>query len=116
LNLIEFARKSAEVMNRTRRRHRGYGGARYIPVGGDAYDGSRTRKGITDGRPTLGVRVSPQGIKRISMTEEDGGHRAAHDGFFAVSVTPGFSPVPNLLPFDANRFNGFFLRPTFENR
>src|SRR6185312_5238995 len=76
-HLIQFARETAEVMDRARRTHRRYRSDRNKPVRGDRQDHTRPRNPGANGDPCRSVFVLRQRVHGIPMAKEDSRH--AHD-------------------------------------
>ena len=80
LHLVEGARETAEVVDRPRPLLGGNARAGYVPVGGDAEDGLRTRQLAGDPLPGPGMLAGLDGVHRIAVAEEECGktrHRAS---------------------------------------
>ena len=71
LHLIEFTRKTAEIVNRSRGCTDGNARFRDKPVGGDGENGLRFRRLLPDSPPRCRVAVVEQCIHRTAMPEED---------------------------------------------
>src|SRR5690242_1165644 len=70
LNLVEFLREPAEIMNRTWMRHRSYCGLRNKPMGRDAENRFWLLDRFPDGSPCRGIHVLLKCVQRIAMSEE----------------------------------------------
>src|SRR5512146_3262087 len=78
LYLVQLARKSAEIVDRSWRRAHGHGCIFDVPVRRDRKYRLGPREGSADNRPLLRIWVYQQCIHRIPMPHEQGRHSFSH--------------------------------------
>src|SRR6476646_5169133 len=78
LHLKQFSRKSAEIMNGSRRSGDGYAGFWNKPVSGDRQDGLGFRCCLSYTAPCFCVAIVEDGVHRIAVTKKDRGEYLGH--------------------------------------
>ena len=74
LEVEQRLRKPVEVMDRSRRRHRGHRSGADVPVRGDRQDRARPGNRSAERRPCRGVSILLERVHRAAVSEEHRGH------------------------------------------
>ena len=75
----QLAREAAEVMDGSRRRHGGHGGAGDEPVRRDRQHAARARQHHTERRPGACLGIVMQRVHRVAVPEKQRRHQRTHD-------------------------------------
>ena len=78
LHLIEFLRKSTEIVNGPGCRHNGHAGLGNIPMSGDRQNGLWLWSLVAYPPPCFGVAITGQSVHRIAVTDEDCRQQVGH--------------------------------------